>query len=249
MFPILYQNNDFVLYAYPLLMGLGWGVAYQVFFDLLPITFSRLHGQLLFWGIFLSAWLGAKILFLITLPTNISQNLYAQTYFWTGGGFVFYGGLLAGVGFLLLARGLRLPVNKDVWWAIVPALTFGHAIGRLGCFLAGCCYGREATGWWTIYLHQAWRHPTQLIEAGLLFILGCYLLRSKSERRILMAHYLLIYGTIRLGVEFLRGDGIRGQWGELTPSSWISLVVCISGILLKYNIFRPLGVAICKFIK
>jgi phosphatidylglycerol---prolipoprotein diacylglyceryl transferase len=229
MLPILYQNPDFVLYAYPLFMGLGWGIAYQLFFACLPDGFSRFLGQILFWGLFVCAWLGAKLLFYLTAPAELGQGLLLNLSFWTGGGFVFYGGLLGGVLFLLLFHLLLRPLNAGLVWALLPALTMGHGVGRIGCLLAGCCFGAPTDWFWGLHLHGADRHPTQLLEALGLLALGLYLLKSQRPKWLLILNYLWLYGGLRFGVELLRGDAIRGQWGALTPSQWISLLLILSG--------------------
>lgn len=232
MFPILYQSNNFVLYSYPLFMGLGWGLAYQILFELLPASFTRMRAQILFWGVFVFAWIGAKVLFLYTVPTQLSLSLIQESSFWLGGGFVFYGGFLGGLLFLLILKGLKFPVNREIIWSIVPALTLGHAVGRFGCFLAGCCYGKVTEFIWGIHLHGEKRHPTQLLEFLLLLGLGIYLLRAKKKQSQLIPLYLISYGIIRLFIEALRGDLIRGNWGWLTPSQWISSLLITSGIFI-----------------
>lgn len=238
MYPILYQSQDFILYSYPLLMGLGWGVGYQVFFDLMDGKLPWLKSQLLFWGIFLFSWLGAKVFFYLTLPDSLSQNLLTQMSFWTGGGFVFYGGLLAGALFLGIFRLLGNPLRAEILWPILPALCLGHAIGRIGCLLAGCCYGSPTEWWWGLWINHSHRHPTQLLEAIVLFSLGIFLLKSKQSRVLLFIYYLLIYGAARFLLEFLRGDEIRGSWGPLTPSQWISLAgisIAVLGLIYFKN--------------
>ncbi len=238
MFPILFQNNSFILYSYPLFMGLGWGIAYQILFEFLPESFTRMRAQILFWGMFLFAWLGAKIFFLYTVPHDLSYALMQETNFWLGGGFVFYGGFLGGVFYLFILKGLKFPISWNILSSMLPAIAIGHAVGRFGCFLAGCCYGKETTGWWGIPLHGVHRHPTQLLEFASLLILGTFLLRSKSKH--LTSIYLVSYGLIRLGVESLRGDLIRGEWGPLTPSQWISLGLILSGIFIYVRNTRHL---------
>ncbi len=241
MLPILYQNKSLVLYSYPLFMGLGWGLAYQVFFELLPVNFHRWKGQTLFWGIFLFAWIGAKVLFLYTAPNYLSRSLFQQSSFWLGGGFVFYGGFLGGLLFLVILRGLKFSVKKEILWSIVPALTLGHAVGRFGCFLAGCCYGKVTDLIWGIHLHGEKRHPTQLLEFSFLLILGIYLLKAKSKQAQIIPIYLLSYGFIRLFIEALRGDLIRGNWVWLSPSQWISCGLIISGILILVRNYNHLN--------
>lgn len=242
MLPILFQNSDFILYSYPLFMGLGWGIGYQIFFHLWPKGSPAWQGQVLFWGSFLFAWVGAKLLFLISYPNDVARTFVTETSFWTGGGFVFYGGLLGGMLFLLCYRFvLRLPLSKENFWPIVPSLTIGHGVGRIGCLLAGCCFGKETDWWWGIHLHGAHRHPTQILEALFLTGLGIYLLRARRSIMELAAVYLVSYGLLRFGVEILRGDKVRGEWGAMTPSQWISLGLILAGSFLVVRIFKAYG--------
>jgi phosphatidylglycerol:prolipoprotein diacylglycerol transferase len=238
MFPILFQSNSFILYSYPLFMGLGWGIGYQILFEFLPDSLTRIRAQALFWGLFVFAWLGAKFFFLYTVPHDLSVSLLQESSFWLGGGFVFYGGLLGGLFYLLILKGMKFPVNRKILFSLLPALTLGHAVGRFGCFLAGCCYGKETSWWWSISMHGAHRHPTQLLEFVFLLSLGIFLLRSKSKH--LMSIYFVSYGLMRLFVESLRGDSIRGVWGPLTPSQWVSLVLMITGGLIYISNSRHL---------
>ncbi len=240
MLPILFQSNGIVLYSYPLFMGLGWGVAYQILFELLPAHFTKLRAQILFWGLFAFSWLGAKIFFLYTIPDQLSSTLMQETSFWLGGGFVFYGGFLGGLLFLAILKGLKFPVTKEIVWSLVPALTLGHAVGRFGCFLAGCCYGNETDFFWGIHLHGANRHPTQLLEFFFLLVLGLFLLKSKQSKKNLISIYLVSYGVIRLFIENLRGDLIRGMWGPFTPSQWISVVLILAGAGVFFQVFNGL---------
>lgn len=240
MLPILYQSHDFILYSYPLFMGLGWGVAYQIFFALMPENISRYRSQFLFWGLFISAWIGAKILFYLTYPVGESREFIGEVSFWMGGGFVFYGGLLAGALFLLFYKFAYKKMTLEMLWPLIPALSIGHGIGRIGCFLAGCCYGKPTDWFWGVFMHDHYRHPTQLLEAIGLLILGIYLFKSKTSKLLLIGRYFLFYGILRFGIESLRGDDIRGLWGALTPSQWISLLMIVIGIniLNKYKALK-----------
>jgi phosphatidylglycerol:prolipoprotein diacylglycerol transferase len=243
MLPILYQSSDLILYSYPLFMGLGWGIAYQIFFGLQEKDAPRIQVQIIFWGIFLSAWLGSKILFYLTMPP-LEQNILTNVSFWTGGGFVFYGGLLASILFLLILKLTKFPLTEKNFWPTLPALTFGHAIGRVGCLLAGCCYGKETNWIWGIQLHDHLRHPTQIIEAVGLLILGFHLLKTHRPRVKLLSEYFMGYGVLRFCVELLRGDEIRGLWWTMTPSEWISIFLFILGLslLLRVKYFSRLKV-------
>lgn len=217
-------------------MGLGWGAAYQILTETIPQNYSRVQFQILFWGLFISAWFGSKILFLVTAPKEIYESVAGASSFWLGGGFVFYGGLVAGLLFLFIFHRWIRAVSVDLLWAILPALTLGHGIGRVGCFLAGCCFGDITTWFWGVQMHGHFRHPTQLLEAIFLILMSVYLLKSKRSKMELIVIYLLGYGLVRFGIEWLRGDTIRGIWWALTPSEWISLGLIFSGLGLGYKL-------------
>lgn len=211
-------------------MGLGWGVAYQIFFAKIDQSYSKFKAQILFWGLFLFAWVGAKLLFYITAEEEIS--LLGQVSFWTGGGFVFYGGLIGGLVYLGLFKFFDQKITINILSPILPALIIGHGIGRIGCFLAGCCFGDKTDFFWGLYSHEHFRHPTQLIESTGLILIGICILKSKATQFRLVNCYLIYYGSLRFFVEMLRGDLIRGHWGPLSPSQWISIVLILIGLAL-----------------
>lgn len=230
MLPILFQNNNFILYSYPLLMGLAWGIGYQIFFHHIEDS-ARMRAQILFWGVFISAWLGAKILFLITSAHNLAQVYLTSSSFWLGGGFVFYGGLLGGIAFILIFQIWIKIAESWIKWGMV-ALALSHGIGRIGCFLAGCCYGEVTQLWWGIHLHGEERHPTQLIEAISLMLLAWVLAKIERPRSI-VATYALSYGALRFVLEEMRADKLRGLWAfNLTPSQWLALFSLLMGLYL-----------------
>jgi len=231
MLPILYQSHDLVIYSYPLLMGIAWGVGYQIYFSSQVVEASPKSSQFLYWGLFVSSWVGAKLLFYLT--SSYTPSLLTQVSFWTGGGLVFYGGLIAAFLFLMLFK----MVDKGLGWEkinpLLPALAIAHSIGRLGCFLAGCCYGRPTELFWGVFMHGHHRHPTQLIEATGLMALGILLLKSKNMKGSTpFVTYLMSYSILRIIVELLRGDEVRGEWLGLSPSIWISLGLIALGMSL-----------------
>ena len=133
----------------------------------------------------------------------------------------------------LLIRLRKLPIWEfaDLASSAVP---LGHAFGRIGCFLNGCCYGRPTDAPWSVCAEGAPRHPVQLYEAVLLG--GLYLaLEAFARRRPAagrgLALYLAGYGVIRFALEFLRGDD-RRHWVRLTVAQWISLALVAFGIVI-----------------
>lgn len=144
-------------------------------------------------------------------------------------GIVFYGGLVGGAaGLALGARRFGLPV-LGVLDASLPALPVAHAIGRIGCWLGGCCYGAEARLPWAMRYPGAsvTRHPWPLYEcAGLLLLAALFWNPERFVGRRAPV-YLACYALMRLPLEALRGDRVRGLLlhGFLSVSQLLSIVV------------------------
>lgn len=151
-----------------------------------------------------------------------------------GSGFVLYGGIIAGAMSCIILckiKGMNVWKVMDEIASIVP---LGQGIGRVGCFVSGCCYGKQTNG----LLHIIYRHPgsrapqgiplipVQIYEAVfdvLLFLCLSYGLKKERTLRLTSVLYLLLYSTFRFIIEFFRGDAVRGVWGGLSTSQWISL--------------------------
>lgn len=159
------------------------------------------------------------------------------------GGLVFYGGFIgAAAALVVMARVRREPVLRLGDFA-VTGLPLGHAIGRIGCFLNGCCYGSPTTLPWCVHSNDACRHPTQLIESLLNFVLYGLLLRFFGRRKKdgeALALYLMIYPPGRFLVEFLRGDE-RLRWLGLDAAQGISVLLLIAGAALWVMLRRRPG--------
>ena len=156
-------------------------------------------------------------------------------------GMTFYGALIgASVIMYCLLKGSKGKTRYTIeeWFNMLacPFLLF-HAIGRVGCFLGGCCYGRysnvffavafpdnEAAG---IFHHGMRCLPTQLFEALALVII--LLIVMHARRKYLL--YLALYAPVRFLLEFLRGDDRGESFSVLSPSQWISLFI-ICGLLI-----------------
>jgi phosphatidylglycerol:prolipoprotein diacylglycerol transferase len=158
-------------------------------------------------------------------------------------GMVFYGGLAGGaLAGWLYCRGFRVPLAR-VGDAGAPGLALGHAFGRIGCLLGGCCYGKPAPGGsfpFAVELHGALRHPVQLHEAmGLVLLCGVLLAlgeRLKPRPGALLIAYVAGYALLRLGTELLRGDHVeRGGFlpGLSTSQALAGLALLIAiGLLV-----------------
>lgn len=151
------------------------------------------------------------------------------------GGLIFYGGFLAAAaGVLWMARARQLPLWK-LGDFTVSALPLGHALGRVGCLLNGCCYGAPCELPWAVHTAGALRHPVQAYEAlfnlALYFLLRRVLLRG-ARPGMVVATYLLAYGVWRFTVEFFRGDARMDGWGGLNAAQSLSVALIVAGGVL-----------------
>ena len=212
--------------SYYFFVGLALGVG---FFQGLKVWPSSLSSFSLFYGgAIASSWLGAKTFFFLFSPSVQESFSLLDPDFWAGGGFVFYGGLLSATAFIFLYETLK---GRGPWIfcrAILPTLTLGHGIGRFGCFFGGCCYGRPCH--LSLCSLTDGRIPVPLLEAIFLFVLTAFLHRTALLSRIPL--YLFTYGLWRFGVEFFRGDAIRGLYWGFSTSQYISAVLILAGTAL-----------------
>ena len=164
------------------------------------------------------------------------------------GGLTFYGGLLGAIlGFFIYCRQYKIekhPLAK----VLIPYAPFVHAFGRIGCFLAGCCYGKAYDGPLSVQYPESLadpmlgafpRFPVQLLEALINLLIFVALLnyrkkRSSEPAEHLLFTYLISYATARFFLEFLRDDVDRGVYGPVSTSQILSvLVLLISLIIIK----------------
>lgn len=163
-----------------------------------------------------------------------------------GGGITFIGGLIGGSLFFLAAYALlrkKLDGKLSQALSMIPcAITVGHAFGRVGCFFAGCCYGKVTYGPLGVKFPNLPEpvHATQLYEAAFLFILFgimSYLLLKKGFRHN-MSVYLIAYGIFRFALEFLRDDHRGKLVGGISPSQFWSLLMVVIGAVLVFVMKR-----------
>jgi phosphatidylglycerol---prolipoprotein diacylglyceryl transferase len=154
-------------------------------------------------------------------------------------GLVFYGGVLgAPLPAWLYARRFGVPLARALD-AGVPGVALGHALGRIGCLMGGCCYGRACAPGapLAVWLHGAWRHPVQAYEAAGLVALAGVLFALSSPLRArpgaLAALYLAAYAILRFAMETLRADDAeRGFVGALSTSQVLAALALVVAIAL-----------------
>ncbi len=196
-------------------------------------------------------FIGAKILFLITvLPQVIyllhnDPNLFFENLI--NSGFVYYGGVIGGIfGAWLCSKIHKIKLLPHIS-SIIVALPLAHAIGRVGCFLVGCCYGLENHDFGIIYHASPVAPnnipllPVQLYESFFNLILFAVLYRiskrAKSYDSTILV-YVYSYAVIRFFLEFLRFDSSRGNIAGLYTSQWISVGLVICCLLYQFLLPR-----------
>ncbi len=257
MFPIVFRIGGFFLPGYGLLVSLAFLVALWMAGRL-----SRRAGldtdTVLNLGVYtaIAAMLGAKLFMLLLDFDYYSRNLgeiFSLSTLLAGG--VFYGGLIAALltAFLYLRRS-RLPglATADVF---APAIALGHAIGRLGCFAAGCCWGAPSKLPWAVTFTnpEANRlvgvplgiplHPTQLYEAfaeAVIFVILYRRFARPHRPGAIIGLYLVLYPSVRFLVEFVRfHDNLNPHFGPLVAEQWVALGLLALGVCLMRRGPKP----------
>jgi phosphatidylglycerol:prolipoprotein diacylglycerol transferase len=250
MLPNLFQIGNFFLPTYGLLVTLGFLAALWM-----AARLGRRSGldwdTVLNLGIYagLAALIGAKLL-LIALDfkyyLRYPSELFSMSTLRAGG--IFYGGLvLALATAFLYMRRKKLPglVTAD---AFAPGLALGHAIGRLGCFAAGCCWGAPTHLPWAVTFTNPVSeqrvgvplgvplHPTQLYESlaeALIFLILYWRFARPHRPGAIIGLYLALYSSARFLIEFVRAhDQMNAYYGPLVIEQWIALALVALGVWL-----------------
>lgn len=194
----------------------------------------------------LSGFVGAKLLYVLVEFDSFLKNPMDVL---GSEGFVVYGGIIVGalVG-ILYCRIKKLPC-WEYFDLLAPSIAVAQGFGRIGCFLAGCCYGRPTDTFWGVTFPEGSFAPagvplipTQLISsAGDFIITGILLVYSKHNKKAgnVGILYMLLYGIGRFLVECLRSDD-RGTVGLLSTSQFISIGIILLAIILffRHQIFK-----------
>lgn len=196
----------------------------------------------------LGAMAGAKILYFIVSWPNIDFSKITDPDYLgqlMGGGFVFYGGLLGGIlGLVLCGKLLHIPI-ADLARETIPVIPLAHGLGRIGCALAGCCYGIPYDGPGAVVYEEAAAaplhtplFPVQAVEAAgeflIAFLLCVYIFRCRKQKKKARSAelYLVMYAVLRFFLEYVRyDDSERGIFMGMSTSQWISTAVILAEIV------------------
>lgn len=249
MHPLLFQLGPVPIHTYGVMIALGFLAALLVLKKLAPREGLELENIIdLAFLCLIAGFLGARILFILTLLHEFLADPVSIFKVWEGG-LVFYGGPIAALPVIIwYTRKKKMSLWK-VGDIAAPALTIAHFFGRLGCFSAGCCYGKPTDSplgvkFYSPLVDASLRgvplHPTQLYEAFSLLVLFfglLYVERTKKFDGQAMLIYLMAYPIIRSLIEIYRGDEIRGFviGNVVSTSQFISIGVFAVAALVLYR--------------
>jgi phosphatidylglycerol---prolipoprotein diacylglyceryl transferase len=250
MDPVAFQIGSLTIRWYGVFTALGFAAAFSLMLLRAPrhniprervsdLTFTAMIGGLL----------GARLLYVLQNLGYFTRNP-GEIIRIDHGGQVFYGGfILAVIAIAILAK-LKKMQPASIADMFAPALPLGHAFGRVGCFLNGCCFGKPYNGACSVHYHMPEYHsalsvqhdlgivppeamqslpvfPIQLVASIANLAICIFLLaiapRIKARGQ-LFALYAILYSVMRFSLEFMRGDYLSHPLG-LTPAQWVGLIV------------------------
>jgi len=254
MHPILFQSGHFTIYSYGVLVASG--VLLGLWYARRQAPRAGLDPEKV-WNLglylVLFALLMAKVWLVLSDWSYYAANpreILGAAVFQSGG--TFYGGVLGAVimiGAYTYVQKMPLMKVLDVFAAAIP---LGHAVGRLGCFAAGCCYGKPTNAPWAVvftspFAHQltgtplgVHLHPTELYESAaefLNFLFLVWLGRRQKFTGQMFGTYFILYGIERGIIEFFRGDPGRTMMFHDTVSLMqiVSVGMVLTGAFLLWH--------------
>lgn len=235
-----FQIGAFTVHMYGLMMGIGFLSAYLLCdyrAKKRNLSENIIFGLL--WSAIIGGMIGSRVIYYIV---EIKAIIIDPSILWNfSSGYVVYGGIMGGTVVSMIYcknRKVRFITYFDL---VMPAVAMAQGFGRIGCFLAGCCYGRETDSIIGITYHTSLYAPngvklipTQLISSGGDFLFAIILLMYAKKKRTdgkVASLYLILYSIGRFMIEFLRND-YRGNIGLLSTSQIISIGILSVGIVM-----------------
>ncbi|MGM0440808.1 MAG: prolipoprotein diacylglyceryl transferase [Elusimicrobiota bacterium] len=248
MHPELFSIGKLTVYSYGFLLALGMLAGLKLAVKSAKYrNISKKFINGMFPGAILFGLLGSRILYVLLKFSDYfgkDGNIFKIFAFWEGG-LVFLGGVIGGLLYLIYFTKKWGYDFKSVGDVLAPGLSLSYGIGRLGCFSAGCCYGKPTDSCIGIVFNHPESLappgvslvPTQLISSlfGISFSIFLYFyLKTKKTKYpgLVMALFFAGYSMFRIIIEFFRGD-FRGEtFLNLTTTQWIALAGILAGIFL-----------------
>ena len=261
MYPIIYRSDTFVLDSYSVFFILAWTVGGVVFYR----EFRRMDWELeqmlfIMAGCVIGAVIGSYVLNFIFIT---GEETYEKMCFLDFTRKTVIGGITGGfIGVELTKK--KIGYQHSTGDAFALAITLGHAIGRIGCFLGGCCFGTECHLPWAVtypegsvaHMTQLMHdmipetaiaslpvHPTQIYEIIFNLSLFGFFWKKRDSFKVrgsMFRLYLCMYGGFRLMEEFVRGDSFMPEAGIMKPVQWMLITaVLYFGWIFYKNELKP----------
>lgn len=235
MHPILFKFHTVTVYSYGFFVALGMLLVFYLVIARAPrLGLPKDVASDLVFLLFVTGVIGARIFYVWQHFEEYRPDLL-QAFSVQEGGLVWYGGFIVAVmSGLIYASVKKLPIG--VWLDFfTPLVPLAHAMGRIGCFLNGCCFGKFTQSRWGILLpgEGAARLPAQLYEAAFLLLLSGFLFilsYKKYRPGTLFMTYVASYSAGRFFLEFLRGD--QTLFLSLSIPQWSSLFLFMASLIL-----------------
>ncbi|MFC1813372.1 prolipoprotein diacylglyceryl transferase [Thermodesulfobacteriota bacterium] len=248
MYPVLFKIGKLSIFTYGAFVAAGFVAGI-----LLAKREAGLLGEdqekimdLCFY-ILIAAIIGSRFLYVVINPEIFFSDPLEIFRIWNGG-LVFYGGFIAAVGAAIIYlknEKISIPKTSDI---MAPSIAIGHFLGRMGCFFAGCCYGRGCDLPWAVkFTHPDSLapigiplHPTQLYSSlnnlMIFTVLWCFRRRKKYDGQLFLI-YVFLYGITRSFLEVFRGDD-RGDslFGIFSVSQVLGLSMAVVAVIM---LLRP----------
>lgn len=251
MHPILFEFKNIVIHTYGFFIALGFLSAIFI-----AKREARLAGEdpdkitdFVFW-IMVAAIVGSRIFYVIVYWDNYYPGRLLETVKLWDGGLVFYGGFIGAVIVSVIytrVTGLKFWKSSDI---LAPAIPFAHALGRLGCFSAGCCHGRSCDLPWAVTFINPESlaplnvplHPTQLYSSASNLCIFLFILFYKRFKRFdgqVFWTYVIVYAIARSIIETFRGD-FRGAeiLGVFSTSQFVGLVLSLIALVMMAYLYK-----------
>jgi phosphatidylglycerol:prolipoprotein diacylglycerol transferase len=246
MHPVLFSFGSLKIFSYGLFVALAFIISmYYLSYSLNKLK-SKIFARdelysffvyLVFFGI-----VGARAFYVLTNLKDYIANPLDIFKVWQGG-LVYYGGFITIVILSIIYCNVKNIQVLSLGDFFSPAIALGHAIGRIGCFFAGCCYGKRTNMPWGVVFKDKQSlavlgeclHPTQIYESlGNFFIFLILLFYMKKERKVgnIFAIYLMLYAILRFVVEYFRGDDRGMYYFGLSISQNISIILFVVGVFI-----------------
>ncbi|MFH1380818.1 MAG: prolipoprotein diacylglyceryl transferase [Candidatus Omnitrophota bacterium] len=221
MYPILFEIGSLSIRSYGVLVAAGFAIGFSLLYieakrkNFYPEKILDLEFLILLSGV-----IGARLLHVFVNLNYYTSNPLEMLFLWRGG-LAIYGGIIFAIAasWIFIARkGMPLWKTADF---IIPYVALGQAIGRIGCWFNGCCYGKP--------INALLNHPTQLYASFALIVIFIILkLAAKKSyfSGFVFMLYLVLYSGQRFFIDFLRDDTPR-YYLNLTVSQFISIAVLV----------------------